>query len=174
VGSSGRVCHSGRGKDLAEAAAADLQPGVDAKAGKDIVMELFERIFGLLGERRQDRRYECQLPLCYRSSHEREGGAGTATDISRSGIAVHIPQTLRRGSCVELMLDWPSLSDQIGRVKLLIIGQVVRSDSSRTVIAIEKHEFVRDRFSAMPLDDRRAIPEMSVSSPRAECWAYTA
>jgi hypothetical protein len=149
------VCHTDHCQDAAKAAAADAQTGVDARGGKGVVMELFESEFHLRRERRQDRRYECQLPLRYRSGQERDGGAGTATDISRAGISVHIPQTLMRGSRVELTVDWPSLSDQIGKVKLLILGKVLRSDSSRTVIAIEKREFVRDRFRAMPLDDGR-------------------
>ena len=136
-------------------------------------MELFELKFDVIGERRQDRRYECQLPLRYRSSQERDCGAGTVTDISRGGIALHIPQTLMRGSSVELIVDWPSLSEQIGKVRLQILGRVLRSDSTRTVIAIEKREFVRERFSGMPVDER-AIPTMSVDSPRTEIWAYTA
>ena len=88
VGSSGNLCHAGDYKDLAEAAAAGAKPGIDSKAGEDIVIQVLEPEFDLIGERRRDRRYECQLPLRYRSSQGRDGGAGTATDISRCGIAV--------------------------------------------------------------------------------------
>src|SRR3954447_21076418 len=114
-----------------------------------LMTELLDTEIDANWERRQDQRYECQLSLRYRSSQEYDGGTGTATDISRGGIAVNIPQTLTQGSCVELLLDWPSLSSHVGKISLLIQGQVVRSDPGRTAIAIERHEFVRDRFSAM-------------------------
>ena len=110
--------------------------------------ELFDSAIDPSWERRQDRRYECRLSLRYRSGQERDGGAGTAMDISRGGIAVNIPQTLANGSPVELIVDWPCMSEQVGTITLLIHGQVVRSDSRRTAIAIERHEFLRERLDA--------------------------
>jgi hypothetical protein len=143
---SGSNRHAGSDEDVAEAAAPDVQPGVDAKAGEGFMTELFDSAVDPSWERRQDRRYECQLSLRYRSSQE--SNVGTAMDISRGGIAVAIPHTLAQGSPVELIVDWPCISEQVGTIRLMIQGQVVRSDSRRTAIAIERHEFLRDRLDA--------------------------
>jgi hypothetical protein len=148
VDPSGSDRHAGSDEDVAEAAAPDVQPGVDAKAGEGFMTELFDSAVDPSWERRQDRRYECQLSLRYRSGQECNAGAGTAMDISRGGIAVNIPQTLAHGSPVELIVDWPCMSEQVGTIRLMIQGQVVRSDSRRTAIAIERHEFLRDRVEA--------------------------
>jgi hypothetical protein len=75
-----------------------------------------------------------------------------ALDISTGGILADLPETFRRGTRIELQLDWPGYTDN-GRVevRLHILGRVLRSHSGRTAIAIEKYDFLRGGVSPWTL-----------------------
>ena len=61
--------------------------------------------------------------------------------MSSNGVLFTTERTLAPGERVEVAMNWPVRLDNKLPLKLMIIGQVVRSDGSRAAITIKRYEF---------------------------------
>jgi len=66
---------------------------------------------------------------------------GQTLDMSVGGILIDTPEALPVGSTVELAIDWLGLYHGKPRVRLLVIGSVVRNDGRSSALRILSHEF---------------------------------
>lgn len=108
----------------------------DRKLQEDIITEIS-------GDRRDSQRYATDLPLEYtavRNGSWIGGGAGTAVDMSSTGVAFTSSQILQPGVQVELTMEWPGAKNGQA-MELVISGRVVRSDAQTTAIRKEHYEF---------------------------------
>jgi hypothetical protein len=95
-------------------------------------------------DRRQDRRYEIQLDLCWKLIYRcrvLETGTGRTIDLSNGGIHYETERRLPPGLNVELSIAWPAVLDDMGPRQLVVSGKIVRSDGGRTAIRKCQHEF---------------------------------
>jgi hypothetical protein len=107
------------------------------------------------GERRQDRRYDLKLELCWKTIQPRqvtESGAGHTLDFSSGGVRFTAGSDLPMGSNVALSIMWPALLDNVVPMKLAIEGEVVRSAKGWAAVRILHHEFRIRGISREPRD----------------------
>jgi hypothetical protein len=111
---------------------------------------------GPVKDRRRNFRYALPTSLRYRVAGEIIGPwkNGRTLNMSASGILVGGGETLLRGARVELMMDWPGLLHGATGMRLVVFGEVVRSEGSGTAVRILRHEF-------------RAAPERSAIGARS-------
>jgi len=62
-------------------------------------------------------------------------------NMSSHGILFVDDQTLRQGTRVEVVVDWPLKLDGEVPLKLIVLGSVVRSEKGCVALAIQRHEF---------------------------------
>ena len=91
-------------------------------------------------DRRQHFRYPLNLELRYRLS-DKITGVGATLNISSGGIFFKTSGPLPQRSQINLAIDWPFLLDGVCHLKLVMWGQVVRSDAKGTAIKASSYEF---------------------------------
>src|SRR5678815_3455648 len=104
-----------------------------------------------LNDRRSDHRYPVKAALKYRivlPNRKVVTGIGGTVNMSSGGILVHTADFLPRGIAIELSIAWPARLNNTVALKLLVIGQTVRTLDNCTAVAIHRHEF---RTSGMPI-----------------------
>lgn len=70
-----------------------------------------------------------------------EIGRGQTIDISSKGVYFTSDVALSVGERLELSINWPAQLDQKLPLQLVTLGRIVRSDSGRYAMAIERYEF---------------------------------
>jgi hypothetical protein len=98
----------------------------------------------LLPERRTSKRFPIQSEIRYRmleSGRHIPQTDGKMIDMSSRGVRISAAQALPCGKRVEVSINWPVALNATCRLKLMVTGEVVRSDADETVVAILKHEF---------------------------------
>ena len=101
--------------------------------------------------RRYTQRYAVRTTMQYRISAGARYSAwkgGQTLDMSVGGILIDTPEALPVGSTVELAIDRLGLYHGKPRVRLLVIGSVVRNGGRGTALRILSHEF-REVFTAV-------------------------
>lgn len=83
---------------------------------------------------------EVQYRVLGRKDIER-GGAGRTLNISSSGVAFTVGETVLPGRRIELSIDWPAQLDNRCALKLVARGRVVRFEGDRAAVEILQHEF---------------------------------
>lgn len=68
-------------------------------------------------------------------------GRGQTIDISSKGVYFTSDVALSVGERLELSINWPAQLDQKLPLQLVTLGRIVRSDSGRYAMAIERYEF---------------------------------
>lgn len=68
-------------------------------------------------------------------------GCGTTLNIGSGGILFTTEERLPLGRTVELSVNWPARLDGICPLQFVATGRVVRSDSQRAAVRIERYEF---------------------------------
>lgn len=91
-------------------------------------------------DRRQHFRYPLNLEVQYRLPDKR-AGLGKTLNISSGGIFFKTSGPLPQRSQIHLAIDWPFLLDGVCHLKLMVRGQVVRSDAKATAIKVSSYEF---------------------------------
>jgi hypothetical protein len=94
--------------------------------------------------RRANFRYEVRIPLRYRRAGKAPNSPwklGRSVDMSARGIRIDIPETMPKGSRLELSMDWPGLYHGADMVRLLLVGYVTRVDGQGVALRILKHRF---------------------------------
>jgi hypothetical protein len=70
-----------------------------------------------------------------------EVGSGRTVNMSSNGVLFTTERTLNPGERLEVAVNWPAQLDNRCALKLVTTGRVVRSESDRAAIAIERYEF---------------------------------
>ena len=92
--------------------------------------------------RRGETRYPLRLRLSFSSmSAPFRSGHGETLQISRRELVFTAKESAAVGQHLRVALDWPMRIDRRVFLRLIIVGQVVRSGHGRTAMTIEKHEF---------------------------------
>jgi len=107
-------------------------------------LEHAERIDGINGDRRLDRRYRINLDLRWKLIRRRrvlDTGVGRTVDLSSGGILFDPGRPLPVGLNVELAISWPVLLRNEAPMQLIVSGRIVRSSQNRAAVAMNQHEF---------------------------------
>lgn len=110
-----------------------------------------EKINGINGDRRQDRRYGIHLDLRWKLIRRRrvlDTGVGRTLDLSSGGILFESGRQLPVGLNVELAISWPVLLRNEAPMQLIVSGRIVRTAQNRTAVAMAQHEFRTSGISA--------------------------
>lgn len=95
-------------------------------------------------ERRTKRRFQIAQEVRYRMDFDRrvpETGTGRTLDISSAGVSFTTQNLLAAGTPVELSMNWPVLLNDSCPIKLMMYGNVIRSDDKVAAVAIQRYEF---------------------------------
>ena len=84
----------------------------------------------------QDVRYQC-----VKGSRISTVGVGKTLEISSSEVRFTTQQPLKQGQKVRLAMNWPAMLDNTCRMKLEIVGCIVRSEPGEAAVKIERYEF---------------------------------
>jgi hypothetical protein len=101
-------------------------------------------------ERRGTNRFPVQQDVRYRVIQARStriSGAGTTLNIGSGGILFTTEERLTLGRVVELSVNWPARLDGVCPLQFVATGRVVRSESDKAAVRIERYEF-RTRSTA--------------------------
>jgi hypothetical protein len=105
----------------------------------------------------QDVRYKCLS-----GGRLSDGGAGKSLDVSSGGVRFTTERALSVGELLEVTVKWPALVDNTCLMKLVINGQVIRSDPNSAAVKIERYEFRTRASKAFPVSpDTPSSPEAS-------------
>ena len=94
-----------------------------------------------------DRRGTGRFPLCedvkYKVLHGKTltTGAGKTLNIGSGGVLFTTEQRLPMGRMVELSVNWPARLDGTCPLKFVAVGRVVRSETDKAAVRIERYEF---------------------------------
>jgi hypothetical protein len=99
---------------------------------------------GGLPERRGTNRFPVQQDVRYRIIQARNvsvSGSGTTLNMGSGGILFTTEGRLALGRMVEVSVNWPARLDGVCPLQFVATGRVVRSDSDRAAVRIERYEF---------------------------------
>jgi hypothetical protein len=68
-------------------------------------------------------------------------GHGETVNMSSSGVAFQADSPLVPGCFIELSVSWPVMLDGVCPMRIIVFGQVLRSEGQISVCTIEKWEF---------------------------------
>jgi c-di-GMP-binding flagellar brake protein YcgR len=89
-------------------------------------------------ERRASKRFSIERTISYRVvSHDPVGasGSGKTVNISSGGILIVTDRPLSPGMRLEIEVDWPLMTAEVGSLKLFVEGQIVRSKRNDVALA---------------------------------------
>ena len=99
-------------------------------------------------KREAERRRKARFPICREMRYKLleddtivAQGTGETIDMSSGGIAFTAGQPLRPGAYIELSISWPVLLDENTRMRLVVFGQLTRSNNQTAACTVEKYEF---------------------------------
>jgi hypothetical protein len=113
----------------------------------------------VLTEQRSHQRYPIELEVEYRllaKGRSEQVGSGKTRNISSGGILFDALGSRPATGSIEVLLSWPFLLEGVCPLKLVMKGQIVRSDTRGVAIQYNYHEF-RTAGSRM-LKDRPSNP----------------
>ena len=109
--------------------------------------------FSGVPERRGTSRFPVQEEVRYRvlhSKHANVSGVGRTLNFGSSGILFTTEEMLPMGRMVEVSVSWPARLGGTCPLQFVAIGRVVRAESDRAAIRIERYEFKTRRAGALP------------------------
>jgi hypothetical protein len=114
------------------------------------------------GDRRWDRRYNCNLNLSYYLPEADCSGTGRTIDMSKGGVYFDSSSDLETGTPIELHIEWPFLLRDTYPLTLVVSGKVVRANSGRAAVRTAAYEFRPRELDWMPLvaEDLREYARM--------------
>jgi hypothetical protein len=95
-------------------------------------------------ERRAKFRFPLHRELRYKILEDEEviqSGFGESIDMSSAGVSFQTERDLKPGAAVEVSISWPVLLDDSCPMRLVALGQVLRSNGGIAVCSIDKYEF---------------------------------
>jgi hypothetical protein len=115
--------------------------------------------FGGFSDRRETTRFPVTENVKYTVIHSRAlktSGLGKTLNFGSGGLLFTTEDRLPLGRTVELAVTWPALLGGTCPLQFVATGRVVRSESNRAAVKIERYEF----------RTRRGAPAASASSAR--------
>jgi hypothetical protein len=98
----------------------------------------------VLTEQRSRQRYPIELEVEYRllaKGRSEQVGSGKTRNISSGGILFDALGSRPATGSIEVLLSWPFLLEGVCPLKLVMKGQIVRSDVRGVAIQYNYHEF---------------------------------
>jgi hypothetical protein len=98
----------------------------------------------VLTEQRSHQRYPIELEVEYRllaKGRSEQVGSGKTRNISSGGILFDALGSRPATGSIEVLLSWPFLLEGVCPLKLVMKGQIVRSDGRGVAIQYNYHEF---------------------------------
>ena len=99
---------------------------------------------GGVPERRGTNRFPVQQDVRYRviqARNDRISGSGTTLNMGSGGILFTTEEKLALGRMVEVSVNWPARLDGVCPLQFVATGRVVRSESDKAAVRIERYEF---------------------------------
>lgn len=95
------------------------------------------------GDRRGDRRYQCEMELhfSYRQGTTVHFGSGHTADLSRAAICFVTDDPPPSGADVELRIAWPFLLQNVCPLELVVRGTASVTAERGTVLTMSHYEF---------------------------------
>ncbi len=113
-------------------------------------------------ERRAKSRYPLKLNVRYQTLGMAGpvAGTGETTNVSSSGVFVTSSTSIREGTRVRVVIEWPSLLNGTTPLQLITIGTVVWCRDSGFAIAFEGYQFrtAGRRATIATMPDPRVSP----------------
>ena len=106
--------------------------------------------FGGIADRRETNRFPVREDIRYTVVHSKAhktSGTGKTLNFGSGGLLFTTEDRLPLGRTVELSVTWPALLGGKCPLQFVATGRVVRSESNRAAVKIERYEF-RTRGSA--------------------------
>lgn len=94
-----------------------------------------------------ERRSRVRFPLGLRVRFRTLGksypvaGIGSVVNMSSGGVLVAFQEEISAGTPVELNIEWPAVLDGRVPLRLVAVGTVVRCESARFAVGLERHQF---------------------------------
>jgi hypothetical protein len=95
-------------------------------------------------DQRLSRRYPIALEIEYkllRKGRVERLGLGKTLNVSSTGVLFQPTEPLPAGCSIELLMQWPFLLEGVCPLKLVINGNIVRSDGKGVAVRTKHHEF---------------------------------
>ena len=91
----------------------------------------------------RERRQQQRFPISARSRYLLDGSRGSATtvNISSGGVCLKTDKALPVGRKIQVWIDWPALLEQRCPLRLVIVGDVLRSGPAETAVQIKRYSF---------------------------------
>jgi hypothetical protein len=105
-------------------------------------------------DRRSKVRFPLELPVRYRTLG-REGpfaGVGSVVNLSSGGVLVAHQHEIRAGARMELNIEWPFLLNGQVPLQLVLLGRVVRCETSSFAVELGRYHFRTARRTVIPID----------------------
>jgi hypothetical protein len=114
--------------------------------------------FGGASDRRRTNRFPVSEELKYRVMHKasRISGTGKTLNVGSRGLLFTTEEKLPLGRQVEISMNWPARLGGTCPLKFVASGRVVRAESTRAAVRIERYEF-RTRATAAPVEMPRVL-----------------
>ncbi len=94
-----------------------------------------------VAERRSKLRFLIPLKVRYAGNQPPLAGAGRTVNISSSGVLVATQRSISVGTQIELIADWPNSLNGAIPLRLVIFGEVVRSEAGMFAVSFKRHHF---------------------------------
>ena len=117
--------------------------------------------FDRLNDRRARDRYTLSMSLRYRTAGE--WISARTLDMSANGMLLEVPEDLRPGTRLEILMDWPGVYFGKKKVRLFLIGSVTRVEPRGAALRIVRHQF-RDVAPRPAARTGTALPARAVTS----------
>jgi len=90
-----------------------------------------------------DRRRYHRFPIIVQAEYILDGPRAQATtlDIGGGGVLLKTGTLLPIGQKIVVLIDWPVLLDQRCPIRLVVFGNVLRSNEASTAVGISRYEF---------------------------------
>ena len=95
-------------------------------------------------ERRNKHRFAIQREVRYKTAEDGvvvAAGNGQTINMGSGGVAFQFEGAIQTGAFVELSISWPVLLDETCPMRLIVLGQVIRTSGRKAVCTVDKWEF---------------------------------
>jgi hypothetical protein len=94
-------------------------------------------------DRRGTARFPLRQEVRYKLAHGSvvTVGSGKTVNIGSRGVLFTTEHSLPIGRTVEVSIHWPALLDGTCPLKVVVSGEVIRSQADRAAVRIKKYEF---------------------------------
>ena len=96
------------------------------------------------GDRRQSRRYDCQLDLRFEQQSPDGAvrlGCGTTADLSSGGLRFYSDEPLEAGAETVTRVAWPFKLQNVCPLELILTGRISTVTARGAILAIRSYEF---------------------------------